>query len=121
MIQASELRIGNYVNVIRPRHDEKYLVIESITGTDVNIDFRDYNLEQIEPIELTDEILKKVWFVNGEWKDKTSANCLFVNDGKIYISDARDTNYSFVAECKYVHQLQNLYYLLVGSELEFVW
>ncbi|HEY9701610.1 MAG TPA: hypothetical protein V6C58_04150 [Allocoleopsis sp.] len=98
MISANELRIGNWV-----KYDNRYFQIHSIAdifptlNTDeFGIGIVDYN--NIEPAEITTEILEAAGFenkmelyFNGKW-----------------------TN----IEIKYLHQLQNLYHALTGEELE---
>ena len=86
----------------------------------------------VDPILITEKILKKCGF-----KKNTDSNW-----GKLSISDNNDyfimMDISFkeriddtylvqfgsggiMPPCKYLHQLQNLYYALTGSELEVNW
>lgn len=78
--------------------------------------------DMYKPIELNEEWLDRMPQFNNNytWQDKTTANEIYidVSDGIVYISDQRDTNYSFTIECKYVHALQNVFELLTGNELE---
>lgn len=94
--------------------------------TDSNFDeFIDYkngvlSPMKAEPIPLTEDILLKCGF---EYKAKSKLGVdsfgeIFIADNGIcHISDERDTNYSFMAKCEYLHQLQNLYFALTGEEL----
>jgi len=118
MIAINDLRIGNFIT------DPDLLNIPSVV-VEIKYGFivTNYNdaLVNAIPIKLTKEILDKCGFKNSEWEHKTKSDCLFVHDEIIHIMDARDKNYSFTAPCKYLHQLQNLYYCLTGNELEVVW
>ena len=90
-MKPNELRIGNYVNVINPRHSEKYLEIESISFESVNLCFREYNLTDLQPIPLTEEWFLKLpkHLVFPEW-------------------------------IKHVHTLQNWYYYENKCEKELI-
>jgi hypothetical protein len=61
-MKANELRIGNLVDCIKKRHNEKFIEIESITFDKVNVNFREYKLSDLKPIPLTEEILLKAGF-----------------------------------------------------------
>lgn len=115
-MEARELRIGNYV---------KY---KCCVG-----DLHESQVDEIkrngfawcggwmakEPILLTEE-----WMVKFGFESKGIIKIGEEKDGEIYwyknqlhISDMRDSSYSFVSKCEYVHQLQNLYFALTGEEL----
>ena len=124
MIQANELRIGNIVKPIISRFNEKYLIIESISFDEINMNFRPYRLDSIEPIPLTEEWLLKLGF--------TKHHADYFND-VIYIKNVPNNNefeWGLYPNkigsgiqvkngklLKYVHQLQNLYFSLTGEEL----
>lgn len=123
-MKASELRIGNYVHTINPRHNDKVLKIESIGDNEsVNVFFREYKLSEIEPIPLTEEILLKFGFK----KEKTT----YINDYYIFINGVWNIKFKregycsfitfgcFLTDIKYVHELQNLYFALTKEELTF--
>lgn len=117
-MKAEELRIGNLFI-------EKYSkdIMRVIELTEANIVFDGIQLGkwQAEPILLTEEWLVKLGFT-----------CLdFIHDG---IEDngyhepkkdfSLDRNFQFdeyykTIDLEYVHQLQNLYFVLTGEELEF--
>lgn len=74
--------------------------------------------EFIKPIPLTSEWLERFGFKNGKilLPERSSLDSyLIVNDGRIQI--CKNGYYAYDPETKYVHQLQNLYFALTGSEL----
>lgn len=111
MIQATELRIGNIIT--NKGHD--YIVSWTL--------LRDMELETpsskfYDGIPLTEE-----WFLKFGFETKSS---YFVKDGeyrftvgleKVYVQVGPDDLGCFLTEIKYVHQLQNLYLALTGTEL----
>jgi hypothetical protein len=110
-MKASELRIGNYVNI--------HNVITSIDVADFH-----FNSSFIKPIPITVEWLLKLGFEyysfdkNYVIKNKDGyCNSIKNNDGEwCYNNDISDANYS-IRELKYIHQLQNLYFALNEEEL----
>jgi len=119
MMKATELRIGNYVKCyvkgITDRFDTVQLNIYHLT--DICKQIKDY---KYEPIPLTEEWLLKFGFEldieddgyqKGKYKVSVSdEGCLFF----IYVGYYPEE----IAEFKYIHQLQNLYFALTGEELE---
>jgi hypothetical protein len=123
MINQRELRIGNWFKYSQP------VQIEVFTPYGVNLIYDDegrmsgteYTFDEIEPIPLTNAILeKKAGFEKG-------------NDG-VYSKDSLEIRYYGMSFAKvdydskgirhfrtyitYVHELQNLYYVLRCEELE---
>ena len=130
-MRANELRIGNWV-----QYDGIPYQIESLTKVDAVVhsidifDFRNRSLENAQPIELTEEVLLKIGFVKkNDCYILTNECILFVyykdsfkqellasvkREGKCYYNKNELKNY----DIKYLHQLQNAYYLLTNEELE---
>lgn len=113
MIKASELRIGNYVQGITSR--VKYKI-------DIN------NLKDVDAfkgIPLTNEILEKVGFVKGKPQSSgfygySNGVVMLDNDFSLSLFDGRmddPETKEYCPEIKYLHQLQNLYFALIGEEL----
>lgn len=120
-----ELRIGNWINymgaaievtgIMSEAHDKR---VATKSGFSVS-------LEDIKPIELTPEILEKCGF------EYANANmyCISVGTFKIYIwlgeegsswLDKETEDYSAeldIPRVATVHQLQNLYHALTGTDL----
>jgi len=117
-MEAKELRIGNWFK----EYDEfRQVTYNTIRYLNNNED------ESYNPIPLTEEILLKAGFEKKGWqqylKMKISEyNSLWYFDGIISILCEGIRDYddliTIKSECKYVHQLQNLYYALTGEELE---
>ena len=123
-MEATELRISNIVNCNDKRHHEPYIVVESITSECINVDFRPYNLNELEPIPLTEDWLLKLGFVkradcefdfwkNSMWKLKEYKNKKYYQ--LYHCSDEVDCTM-----IKFVHQIQNLFYSLTGEELKII-
>lgn len=109
-MEASELRIGNYI------FDNDR--IRKWQATDYT-----WNMESIQPIELTSEILER-WFVLRD--RKYSLNSLYHIGGLLHydlinkwIRQEGESVWPIIAtRVKYLHQLQNLFYCLSGEELQ---
>ncbi len=122
-MKINELRIGNWV-----KYDNLLCKVVEIYSEDIYCydQFGEelHNIEYIQPIELTEEVLLKIEFkkfvkrfimiLNGYRIDydidktlriyKIHTDCCFVKDLEI--------------KCEYVHELQNAYYCLTNEELE---
>ena len=137
-MEAKELRIGNYV------YDDEYIIVkvESLTSErfkkwndmDETLTFSkstdDINLysSRIQPIQLTEEILLKCGFEKDdsgvdisdqdyyEWyqKEFPVIGVLCQSSDKSYIFDENTDTIRIVS----LHQLQNLYFAVTGTELE---
>lgn len=127
MIQANELRIGNWVNV-QP-HNKYAQIIEIKSG---RLDNRDFvrisspnldtqftvEISQINPIPLTEEILLKAGF------EKDIESLFYRNS---FIIAKTKTRWAFyhngltggeLARIDYIHELQNLIFALTGKEIK---
>lgn len=128
-MKANELRIGNYIDrnglmvivTINDRNQVKFFDTINMMRT------KWFSVDRAcKGISLTEEWLKRFGFVReNEWvgfignyrigirfNDGNSAECDIIQDGK-FISFGN-------SHIKYVHQLQNLYFVLTGDELEIV-
>ena len=115
MIKASELRIGNYIQTVKKLKFE-ILSNDDFKSVEKHPDF-------YEPIVVTPEILTKCGF---EMKNGSDGFVYYERNGlqlswylfklkRIVISQYNTTVYDLAYN--YLHQLQNLYYALVGEEL----
>ena len=129
MIQANELRIGNWV--LNKRYKSGYeMQIESIGEFGLNIELGydglnpviddDCGFNECEPIPLTEEWMVKFGFYE---KYKSSSNRWNMKWFELHDCEDDEGNltgvfmYDFRIQIKYVHQLQNLYFALTGEEL----
>lgn len=103
MIKANELRIGNLIYL---KHGSLGYKIHPVSAT---LLFRRPKL---------DEILEKCGFEQQHTSYYLRRNIFYFTkpDLKFTIEDG-DGNFNY-PPCKYVHQLQNLYFALTGEELE---
>jgi hypothetical protein len=109
-MQANELRIGNWVKLPEDVEGDRYAQIgrddfEYVRGL--------CNIEQMSPIPLTPEILEKAGFKKEfygwtkSWVELSFEYHFMVNIGEYHITDPLQS----------LHQLQNLYFALTGTEL----
>lgn len=116
---VSELRIGNWV-----AHDGLPFYIRDVE--DLRDIERTLKHGTFTPIPLTEE-----WLLKFGFEDNSYARFYKYVDNEFYITvsfkDYAHTqlsehpvevnDYSLPLDCKYVHQLQNLYFALTGEEL----
>lgn len=121
MIKANELRMGNIINT-------KQFGIQTITGiicgsqvSVIHFSKTDHKLHcasfLCEPIPLTPEVLERYGLKNDDG--------YYHNEDYSFSIEERDNEYFYEYDgrnigkgCKYLHQLQNLYFVLTGEELE---
>jgi len=123
MINAKELRIGNFVI----NANKKNVKTENVkfTGYSKLTDW--YRINEIgdsfyDPILLTEEILHKCSFGKVGFYD----NVYHLNNFRIYLDKSKNTfllkyeegNNNLEIEVISLHQLQNLYFILTNKELE---
>lgn len=141
-LKCANLRIGNWVKVNDPIFGVNTYKVAIIRDNDI-ITLND-NLsclvDNIEPIELTEEVLKKIGFekvfqsavTKGRFELNINiGDCEFVN--MVYhIYKSGNPNFNITQRrcaslcdnsiykngVKYLHELQNAYYLLTNEELE---
>lgn len=119
MIQAHELRIGNWVKVYDD-HTTRCKGIELDRFVFTNKSFADdaAPLKEVDPILLTPEILTNCGLLDKVWiKTYTPVSIKQTPEGYDVITKGDEK----IAALKYVHQLQNLYFALTGLELEIHW
>jgi|SRR5690348_6430945 len=137
MIKATELRIGSWVR--HKRSDDDFYRDYLIAGIDLsNNGFIIAILENgsdfyrmaghddgdLQPIPLTPEILERCGFdgeANLDFKGDLSGQTLHIHSlgiAYLYGQDSCTAGQAFTFNCKYLHQLQNLYFALTGEELE---
>ncbi len=139
-MKIQELRIGNYVN-FKNRTDIDYCEVTALDfGGYVHVlrNFKDKegdddqpeNIKDITPINITEQMLIKFGFKKtndlcfdypskfGKWRIRWSSIMQEIHALGIHYSDEpENTVYNFRWNIKYVHELQNLIFVLTGSEL----
>ena len=124
MIPCYELRLGNRVLV-----DKNLQQVSMITGATVfTIDAEEghgqkaseQSFEQIEPVPLTDDILKQCGFVYHDyfkfWQLKTGITSEMDIDSDYDVIDFMHK--PIIKKLASLHQLQNVYFMLKGRELK---
>jgi len=121
MIKATELRIGNWVNFY---NDGVYFQVTEIAPAGLGVKNKDeetwIELDQFDPIPLTPELLGKCGFVQTLDMfgfEIRNGKTLFIEIGsKTWINNPYGDcflPYSF----QYLHELQNAFPFLTGTEL----
>lgn len=131
-MKTNELRIGNWVKVNDPIFGVNTYKVATIRDNGIITlnDNMSCLVDNIEPIELTEDVLLKIGFgkrndcytLSNEYiffvyyKDSFKQELLasVKRKGKYYYNTNELKNY----DIKYLHQLQNAYYCLTGEELE---
>lgn len=124
MIQANEVRIGNWIE-----YDNRFFQIDTIAEVFPTLNTGEFGIgvvdwNNIKPIPLTEEILFKCCFIldfNDCYTDVNGNFYLFINRGNVLGLNNGNIYYSAskgAIHIKYLHQLQNLYFALIGKELE---
>jgi hypothetical protein len=114
MITAAELRIGNWILdfgiacKVHPLIIARLVTIENEGKICINID----------PIPLTEEVLIKAGFVEQDMTGDSSE--WYIPGERSLFSLIKENKfcYNYKTEINYLHQLQNLHYVLTSKELE---
>ena len=112
MIQTNQLRIGN---IVRDRKTDNYYCIRVLA-------FNKPSLERLEPIKLTEQLLINCGF---KLRKKTEDGTIYglLNTTIIYTRSVGSgmcfflNGYHNDVHIEFLHQLQNLFFLLTGNEL----
>lgn len=116
-MKAEELRIGNWVHSDEMGEPMQVNAHQILFQTSLKSMLSGF----IDPIPLTEE-----WLVDFGFNYENGAYYLNNIDDSFYVKYCSDegygfsfcaTTYGFLKEVPYVHQLQNLYHSLTGTEL----
>ena len=125
MINPQELRLGNLLHLYKENNLVEVIKIfeAHLEVHSVDLQFWTEEINEFNPIPLTEEILKKCKFLNrsfyvigagNSFKWQLDDIVLLKNiEGKFYLPNMLK---NIVLES--LHQLQNLYFALTGKELE---
>jgi len=119
MIEINELRIGNIVSDDHGNH----LTVDDMNEAGIN--FIDSSLGvlcryyEAHGITLTPEWLERLGF-EGKFRNLPEGGYIEIGDEEATLMpiDGCTGGHTFSCPCKYVHQLQNLYFALTGQELQ---
>ena len=130
-MNQNELRLGNIVTINnvkhRPNESGNLFLVVGISYSNIRISSGTYDFGQlpdfIVPIKLTEDWLVKFGFKRvscGIGWDEISNGIVQLNEvptnkGKLIAFNYATDKYNYL---KYVHQLQNLYFILCGVELQ---
>lgn len=129
-VTDKDFRIGNLINYrIVDKMDERqeWLEVSEIDYDDLRIfGIKDKMNNDYQPIPLTEYWIKKLgFFCYGKKRnwfdiDISKGYEMSINtDGKISIGQNGNwTSLNFINKIEYVHQLQNIYHALTGSDLQ---
>lgn len=127
-MKASELRIGNYINLIGSRQGIVLEVRTNHARIKYELEGKEkqshVEYENLEPIPLTEEWLLRLggifWHNEGKHSQWQIGHTVLIfgnlKDGFRLLDGSDQTNWSKVY--KHVHEIQNLYFALCGEELE---
>ena len=118
MISTKDLRIGNKVSLRNVFICDvatifKYCVSLNFNGNEGR--FQSEEDEDLYPIDITDEIISTWW---SNRKDRKTDDLIFsvdITTSKKHIV----LNGNYYIKCDYLHQLQNIYWILTGNELKY--
>lgn len=128
LIDISELRIGNFVK-IKTSNDAAYYPIYAIDGMGLKVVLGGARqcegwkeLDLLKPIPLTKELLECIGFTFTDggigWHtykiDNISLSVVPTKNKKLLLGYLINGEYRYI---QYFHELQNLYYVLHGKEL----
>jgi hypothetical protein len=125
MINANEIRIGNWVSQVEYN---RLMQVKHILSNGVRCDYERkdvgkthtslFNFNEIQPIPLTPEILEKCGAIVYCF-DNGNPNQYRIKDRLFVIRDGNIVDYGSSVVIKHLHQLQNLYFALTNSELNY--
>ena len=118
VLKENDLRIGNFIKVISSNKTFDSYITQAKGYDIVRIEEKSFTYWNYEPVILTEEWLLKFGF-------KVDYGCIILSTNRGVITIEEDlaeissviTHNGVMAPCRYVHQLQNLYFALTGSEL----
>lgn len=133
-IDSNDQLMTSQIRIYSPKIVEEIIKVEKINDYSINEEeyygevSSVYNLEQINGIPLTEEWLMNFGFEEYQYDEDGVCGFVkgvfgYINEGQFRISEGRVLFEDLAvilplkAQIKYVHQLQNLYFALMGEEL----
>ena len=127
-MRVKELKIGNYIDYSLSNLPQRIKsIIFSSEGYVVNFLDSDFanSVEKIKPIPITEEWLLKFGFISNPYQDRYDLVNIYFQGCKLCFECDKTKGFTelWISEfpnIKYVHQLQNLFHIVTGSELQLV-
>lgn len=131
-MKANELRVGNFVDFghVGMNGWQEFAVVVGCVQNTIIIDdnrlpnYTELGGDEMKPIPLTEEWLERFGFTETNRitrvLDSEEVELIFdLADRFVIVDLGQGSQLSGIAvDCKYVHQLQNIYFTLTGKELE---
>ena len=120
VLKENDLRIGNFIKVISSTKTFDSFITQAKGYDIVRIEEKSFAYWNYEPIILDEEWLLKFGFEKIIGSNESNFTNGFYN---LFVNSLGEVNFYFFKEgdwyqkIDYVHQLQNLYFALTGSEL----
>lgn len=119
-MKANEIRVGNWIKDPRQYNPKFFPKTENgyFKATARDIQYAD----EFESIKLTEEILLKCGFyktgITELYLLTDTINISWFEEDPTVIEINSENIYSYIVNCEFLHQLQNIYFALTGQELE---
>lgn len=118
-IKVTDLRIGNVVQ----GNKGNIILVENIVESGINIDWDwqepKYKIRDLNPIPLTEDWLSKLGFEFEDRGEDVFDQIWSKDDFEIWEhSEGFCHNYHKGGDINHLHELQNMYFVLMGEELE---
>ncbi|EKT4545836.1 hypothetical protein AAIP58_000087 [Flavobacterium psychrophilum] len=118
-MNASELRIGNYIKTITEGTHSQIVWQISLVGSELGVN--SYHISKIKPVLITKKKLLNFGYSFENDFVFTLKNdfrySIFIKNDKYYFNYQGACGEFLNKRVKYVHQIQNLYFSLTGHEL----
>lgn len=120
-IKSADIMIGSYFY-----YNHKIVFIAEILKDKLVTIYDGSGMEKgttlgcLSPIPLTEDILSKVGFDNDMVLPTVNGELQYYGNGRMAVGGYKSCTLSqlFISECKYLHQLQNLFKALTGNDLK---
>ncbi len=115
MVNNTELRLGNLI-----KYNGKIYTVNMLIAKGIGVEDELHKEEDIYPIELSEELLISYGFYKQDYELVLNVNengCLVYWHNEMFVMMGQFADCTDIVDCKYFHQLQNLYYSLTNEEL----
>ena len=114
VLKLNEIRLGNKI-----LHEGKIYIVDAKMMYAFFSGKIDYDIDNFEPIPLTEEwLIEKMKFHKQNNQIYSIGLKLFISWWNTNSIEIDINGEVLIINCKYVHELQNIYFALTGEELE---